>query len=141
MYAILTRFTSNEKGVTGLLQIFEDTNECIFSCLTLELPWKNNQFKISCIPAGVYKLLPHNSPKFKKCFSISGVPFRSAILIHVGNTIADSEGCILVGRKLFVNSGLGTYFLENSRVTLESLLFLIDEPVILKIDNSITLNF
>lgn len=39
-------------------------------------------------------------PDFHKgMIEITGVPGREAILFHVGNTIADSEGCSLCGEK------------------------------------------
>lgn len=72
-------------------------------CQTLERPWNENKPKISSIPAGRYKVIRHgwenNSPvKFKQVWQLCGVPNRSNILIHAGNTISDTEGCILVGR-------------------------------------------
>jgi len=67
-------------------------------CVTLEDPWNNNKRGISCIPAGVYKCVPHNGTKFKDVWILEDVPGRSAILIHAGNSIADTSGCILVGR-------------------------------------------
>ncbi len=69
---------------------------------TLEEPWQSNQRRISCVPAGVYLCTPHgwelNSTKhFKRVWEVRNVPNRTAILIHGGNTLADTEGCILVG--------------------------------------------
>lgn len=51
------------------------------------------------IPEGVYKIYPHKSPKFKEVVKIENyaVPADRHILIHAGNTISDSKGCILVG--------------------------------------------
>lgn len=68
-------------------------------CYTLEEPWRENMPKISCIPAGTYKCSPHDGFKFQDVWKIEGVPNRSAILIHTGNTLDDTEGCILVGLK------------------------------------------
>ena len=52
----------------------------------------------SCIPAGHYTLtrtmyFKHGYPTFE----VTGVPHRSRILIHPGNTEEDTLGCILVG--------------------------------------------
>ncbi|TPM41426.1 DUF5675 family protein [Mesorhizobium sp. B2-3-4] len=73
---------------------------------TLEDSWRDNQPKVSCIPAGTYHCVPHgwepNSPvKRKRTWEITGVPGRSAVLIHAGNRPADTEGCILVGLGVF----------------------------------------
>lgn len=66
-------------------------------CLTLELPNKGNQKDISCIPKGVYSCGFYSSPKYLGVYQVKNVPNRSAILIHIGNTVEDIEGCILVG--------------------------------------------
>jgi len=64
---------------------------------TLELPWNNNAKETSCIPEGTYEFKPHNSVKFPGSYILSPTEPREAILIHVGNTIIDTHGCILVG--------------------------------------------
>jgi hypothetical protein len=59
----------------------------------MELPDKNNQRKISCIPSGKYIVKKHISPKFKECLKIfdidghSEVSGRSDILIHAANYV------------------------------------------------------
>ena len=73
-----------------------------FICKMLELPWRDNQRRISCIPAGEYDLifLPNGSPKFPyPCFLLKGVPGRDAIMIHRGNHPKDTLGCLLPGMK------------------------------------------
>ena len=64
---------------------------------TLEPPWKGNLPYISCIPAGWYEWKKHLSPKFKHCVLLQGVKDRSNILIHKGNSVSETKGCILVG--------------------------------------------
>ena len=63
---------------------------------TLEEPNKGNQKGISCIPEGIYNVVPHNGV-VKNVYRLENVPDRSGILIHIGNTTDDIEGCILVG--------------------------------------------
>lgn len=58
----------------------------------------------TAIPCGRYRLLHTDSPKFgRKMWLVDGVPGFQGIRIHTGNTDADSEGCLIVGRKLGVN--------------------------------------
>lgn len=67
-------------------------------CETLELPWHENQHNISCIPAATYDVKYLFSPKHNRnLFWIMEVPGRGAVEIHIGNTAADTLGCVLVG--------------------------------------------
>lgn len=79
-------------------QLFVDG---VFQCFTLERPFNNgaNQRGINAILPGTYKVVIAFSPKFSRDMpKLEGVPGRDSILIHWGNTIKDSEGCILVGK-------------------------------------------
>ena len=52
------------------------------------------------IPAGLYSIENSKSPKFKRELPLlynAAVPARRGIRIHVGNTVKDSSGCVLVG--------------------------------------------
>jgi len=64
---------------------------------TLELPWRNNQDNISCIPYGIYTCKKIKSPKFGICYEILNVPNREKILIHWGNYLKDILGCVEIG--------------------------------------------
>lgn len=64
-------------------------------CSTFELPWRNNSVNISCIPDGEYMIKMTNSPKFGPSYKIFDVANRSNILIHTGNTVDDTQGCIM----------------------------------------------
>ena len=71
-----------------------------FRCFTLELPWINNEPRISCIPAGVYRVKPHNSPSLGFVYHLQDVKGRTWIYIHKGNFTRQIEGCILVGSSI-----------------------------------------
>jgi hypothetical protein len=69
-------------------------------CWTLEDPWKNNEPNVSCIPTGTYSIISTLSVRFSREMPrLIGVPGRTGILVHPGNTDRDTEGCILVGEK------------------------------------------
>lgn len=67
-------------------------------CVGVELPWKDNQHFVSCIPAGVYRCSKMVHIDHGVIWRVNGVPDRDGILIHEGNTIQDLKGCIAPGR-------------------------------------------
>jgi len=69
-------------------------------CYTLELPQLDNTQNTSCIPTGSYIVdyLPRsNSGKYREVYHIVGVQDRAGILIHKGNTVNHTKGCVLIG--------------------------------------------
>ena len=71
-----------------------------FECYTLELPDKDNQTNISCIPEGTYKCERIVSPSLGDCYNVADVEGRTYIRMHQGNYLREIKGCILVGEKL-----------------------------------------
>jgi len=71
-------------------------------CDTLELPYRDNQRSVSCIPTGEYKVrlrLPRESATRDYIhLLVQDVPNRDYILFHRGNSAKDTRGCILVGQ-------------------------------------------
>ena len=111
MVLVLTR-TYFPEGTQGVLE----WNGTIV-CYTIELPWLNNQKRISCIPEGEYILQKRFSTKFKWHLHLMNVPGRDLILIHPAND-AKKEllGCIAIVTK---HTGIGKG--SNSRKALEKL--------------------
>lgn len=66
-------------------------------CWTLELPWKDNQNNVSCIPVGFYTGTIRTDGTKGWRIELMGVPNRTNVQIHVGNYPSDVQGCILVG--------------------------------------------
>jgi hypothetical protein len=70
---------------------------------TIEPPWKNNERNKSRIRAGCYdyELLPRSySGKYRNCYLLRDVRGRSEIMIHNGNLVDHTRGCIIVGERL-----------------------------------------
>ena len=89
-------------------------------CDTLELPYRDNQRSISCIPAGEYKVrlrYPRESATRDYLhLLVQDVKDRSYILFHRGNSAKDTRGCILVGQ------GTQHNIVHNSTLAMDLLL-------------------
>ena len=94
---LLIRDTFSENSILGELFVNGER-----MCDTLELPYKDNQKSISCIPAGEYsvRLRPARQSATRDYLHllVQDVKDRSYILFHRGNTAKDTRGCILVGQ-------------------------------------------
>lgn len=92
-------------------------------CHTIELPWKDNQPFISCIPEGKYLLEKRITHERGFHLILKSVPGRSWILIHPANDArTELEGCIAPVTEL---TGIGKGI--NSRDALEKLLEVFEE--------------
>lgn len=104
MELTLTRIARRKDYTIGHLDI---DNE--FFCDTLEPTWRDigrgrpeNKVKgHTAIPEGRYPVVITWSPRLKQWLPLLlHVPYFKGIRIHAGNTVNDTEGCILVGRNL-----------------------------------------
>ena len=99
--AVLTRFDYDKKQTLGILEVFKK-GEKVYEAKSLELPWKNNERRISCIPEGSYTVKKRTAAESPSRdydhFIVCNVPDRSYILWHSGNYHWDIEGCLLFGQ-------------------------------------------
>lgn len=95
-YQIRTYYPTHTQSVFTAV---DDNHNILFQCCILELPWKDNERKISCIPEGIYPVVERRTDKFKRHYHIHNVPDRSFILQHPGNFTAQIEGCQLPGER------------------------------------------
>jgi hypothetical protein len=92
---LLMRREFTDKSTIGQLSI-----DGVPYCATLELPWRDNQQGISCIPEGDYQVVVDwSASKQKRLPHVLNVPGRDGIRIHTGNYPHEIQGCILVGEK------------------------------------------
>ena len=109
MVLFLTR-TYFPDGTNGILQC-----EGKIICKTIELPWKNNERGVSCIPEGKYFIRKRYSAKYQWHLELVDVPNRTYILIHPANNAKkELRGCIAPVTKL---SGPGLGLLSRKAFT------------------------
>ena len=118
MQLTLRRIFEANRATLGMLRVSDLT------FFTLEDEWKDNKPNVSCIPSGQYVLRPHgwepDTPfREKEVWELCNVSGRSGILIHAGNSNADTKGCILVGKSLHVTQQQSR--VEDSKLAIEAL--------------------
>ncbi len=123
------------KQTLGVMSVY-DSGHNVFVCKTLELPWKDNQQNISCIPTGKYKVKKRTSEKYGEHFHVLGVPNRSYILIHPANFVRQLRGCIAPGEKHIDIDGDGNFDVTSSKKTMRKLLALLPDEFELTINES-----
>lgn len=90
-------------------------------CFTIELPWKQNRSRISCIPEGRYELRKRYTTRFGWHLLVVNVPGRDWILIHAANdALKEIKGCIAPVSQL-TGSGKGIL----SRIALQKLMSIV----------------
>ena len=96
IHLLIERDTFTENSTIGELFLNDE-----FMSDTLELPWRNNERSISCIPEGFYEVrlrtARESATRDYLHLLVKNVPSRDYILFHKGNYPSDTKGCILVG--------------------------------------------
>lgn len=104
---------------------FCDTIEDTVRDLNKNGKFDNGEKKIhskTAIPYGTYEIKWTYSPRFKKYTpQLMNVPSFEGIRIHAGNTSADTEGCLILGKNKQVGKVL------NSRATINKFYLIIKE--------------
>ncbi len=126
---LIERYSHGEKQTIGNLLGLSESGRSLFNCGTLELPWLDNQNKISCIPIGDYIVKKRYSKKYGWHLHVQDVGNRTYILIHSGNYYTQILGCVLVGKLGFINDD-DIVDVGSSKKTLKKLISLIDKDEI-----------
>ena len=108
---IVDRYTTGRHGTQSRVTLTSGGRD-ICDLHGIECRWADNRPFESCIPSGIYTIMPHHSPKYGDCLtfqcgtvtpwqsdlSISGGT-RFACLIHAATYARQLQGCLAVGVK------------------------------------------
>ena len=130
MKVIIERKEYTEQGTSGVLY----SPSIGFFFFFIELPWRDNEKRISCIPTGEYVCERYFSKSFSQyLYRVCDVPNRTGIAFHSGNVAGNTDkgykthslGCILPGKKQGVLWGQKAVLL--SRLTIGTFFRLLDK--------------
>jgi hypothetical protein len=125
---VISRFSDDGIETLSNVCVF-DNDDLVFSCVGLELPFKNNEHQVSCIPIGSYSCekVPATAHIPYEHISIMNVPNRDGICIHKANFVSQLLGCCCVGYKHVDINGDGYSDVTNSGVTFDKLMALLPD--------------
>ena len=115
---------SEDSTVSKLFEVLPDgTKKKI--CYILEDGWRPVKIpKITRIPGGEYRVTPRQAGRHYKKYRdrwrheftmwVRDVPEFSWIMIHIGNYIKDTDGCLLTGTGFYWNHERGGYVISQS---------------------------
>lgn len=131
----ILREPNQDVQTLGNAVALSDSLETLFEFKTIELPWKENKRRESCIPCGTYEMIKHVSPKFGPCLWVQNVPDRSEILIHPANYWFDLLGCIGPGEMHVDINGDGLLDVNKSVATMRKIMAICPNKLTLIIKN------
>lgn len=97
--------------------------------------WRGGKPFASCVPFGLYKLIPHSSSKYGNVWALVNPELgvyhykaermqetdRYGILIHAANWVRQLSGCIAVGLGASYSISLNEYMVSNSLLGMQRL--------------------
>lgn len=124
---------------TETMGVFGRVRGVPFPCVTVEQSWAGNRPFESCVPEGVYRLLPVTSPRWGRTYALVNEQNRVfaahsdierdgdryACLLHAANRASELQGCIAPGEMEGVIGG--EWAVLRSGITLTKLLAYIGE--------------
>lgn len=132
MHAYLIR-RYHDTHTQGALIALDDRLNVQFSCVTLELPWRDNASRISCIPEGIYRVCTRKTDKFGLHYHIQDVPGREWILFHPASYVRQLLGCIIPGERYADLDKDAIPDIVNTKATLNAMLAVLGKEFTLNI--------
>ena len=97
----IVRDWQDKNQTLGKCTVYDECNKPLFSALSLERGWRNNENRVSCVPLGTYTVVLEYSDKFEMdLWELKNVPNRSECKFHSANYWFQLNGCIALGRTL-----------------------------------------
>lgn len=110
----------DDNQTLGNCTVFDENGKPLFTSLSLERGWRNNQNNISCIPKGTYPVVLEFSNKFKKdLWEIKEVTGRAECKFHAANYWYQLNGCIALGQTLADINNDGYNDITSSGMTMK----------------------
>lgn len=120
MKVIITRNNQDKTQTLGTCKVIDSNGKLLFSSMSLERGWNDNQKRISCIPVGEYPLHFEWSNRFKtKLWEIKEVENRSECKFHSANYWYQLNGCIALGQSIKDINKDGYNDVTSSRSTMK----------------------
>ena len=95
------RINQDKNQTLGTCTVLDHNNKLVFTSLSLERGWRNNENRVSCYPAGIFTVKLEYSDRFKKMlWEVKNVPGRSECKFHAANYWAQLEGCTALGLRV-----------------------------------------
>ena len=111
----INRTFQNDKQTLGVCSVFDEINRPLFSAISLERGWLDNQRNISCVPKGTYTLVYEFSLRFgRNLWELKNVPNRAECKFHSANYWHQLNGCISLGNRVLDMDRDGYFDVANS---------------------------
>lgn len=121
MKIVIVRDWQDKNQTLGKCTVYDNNDKPLFSALSLERGWRNNQKNISCVPLGTYNCVLEYSPRFKKkLWELKDVPNRSECKFHSANYWYQLNGCIALGRTIKDINNDGYNDVTSSKATMNA---------------------
>ena len=97
---LVHRYHQDNNQSSGVCSVLSLDGFPLFTGLSLERGWRNNESNISCYPIGIYDVELEYSEKFgKELWEVKGVPNRSECKFHSANYWRQLNGCTALGEE------------------------------------------
>lgn len=117
----IVRDWQDSNQTLGKCTVYSEDNKPLFSGLSLERGWRNNERNVSCVPKGSYTVVLEWSDRFQQdLWELKGVPNRAECKFHASNYWYQLNGCIALGQKLKDLNNDGYNDITNSRNTMRA---------------------